>query len=110
MNAVVIHGGAGTTAAGLRAGITSIIIPFFGDQAFWGWRGHQLGVGPKWIQRPKLTAEILAAAIQQAVSDQKMQRRAASLSAIIQAENEIAMATAIIEQFDATTALSRIGR
>jgi sterol 3beta-glucosyltransferase len=32
---VMHHGGAGTTAAGLRAGCATIIHPFFGDQFFW---------------------------------------------------------------------------
>ncbi|MFN8418241.1 MAG: hypothetical protein U0528_03190 [Anaerolineae bacterium] len=45
MAAVVHHGGAGTTAAGLRAGVPSIIVPFFGDQPFWGQRTAALGVG-----------------------------------------------------------------
>ncbi len=36
MSAVVHHGGAGTTAAGLRAGVPTVVIPFFGDQPFWG--------------------------------------------------------------------------
>jgi len=44
--AVVRHGGAGTTAAGLRAGVPSIITPFFGDQPLWGARVAELGVGP----------------------------------------------------------------
>ena len=43
--AVVHHGGAGTTAAGLRAGRPTVICPFFGDQPFWGRRVHELGVG-----------------------------------------------------------------
>ncbi len=59
VNAVVHHGGAGTTAAGLRAGVPSIIIPFFADQPFWGERVAALGVGPKPIPRKKLTAEKL---------------------------------------------------
>ncbi|KAH9784961.1 Sterol 3-beta-glucosyltransferase UGT80A2 [Citrus sinensis] len=44
--AVVHHGGAGTTAAGLRAACPTTIVPFFGDQPFWGERVHARGVGP----------------------------------------------------------------
>jgi len=58
--AVVHHGGAGTTAAGLRAGVPSIVIPFFGDQPFWGQRVQDLGVGPAPIPRQKLTVDRLA--------------------------------------------------
>ena len=44
--AVVHHGGAGTTAAGLRAGRPTLICPFVGDQPFWGSQIDQLGSGP----------------------------------------------------------------
>nr|AZQ26942.1 UGT80A25 [Avena strigosa] len=44
--AVVHHGGAGTTAAGLKAACPTTIVPFFGDQQFWGDRVHARGVGP----------------------------------------------------------------
>ncbi|XP_039003172.1 sterol 3-beta-glucosyltransferase UGT80A2-like [Hibiscus syriacus] len=48
--AVVHHGGAGTTAAGLKAACPTTIVPFFGDQPFWGDRVHARGVGPPPIQ------------------------------------------------------------
>ena len=35
VSCVVHHGGAGTTAAGLRAGRPTVVVPFFGDQFFW---------------------------------------------------------------------------
>jgi sterol 3beta-glucosyltransferase len=96
--AVVHHGGAGTTAAGLRAGVPSIVIPFFGDQPFWGERVAALGVGPKPIPRKKLTAEKLASAIQTAVTNQEMRQRAATLGKKIQAENGITNAVAVINK------------
>ncbi|HJW91521.1 MAG TPA: glycosyltransferase, partial [Anaerolineales bacterium] len=98
--AVVHHGGAGTIAAGLRAGIPSIAIPFFGDQLFWGQRVAALGVGPEPIPRQKLTAERLAQAIQQAVTDQAMRQRAANLGARIQTEDGIAQAVAILQHLE----------
>lgn len=45
IDAAVHHGGAGTTGASLRAGIPTIIKPFFGDQYFFGQRVEDLGVG-----------------------------------------------------------------
>ncbi|MBD2198475.1 MULTISPECIES: glycosyltransferase [Calothrix] len=98
--AVVHHGGAGTTAAGLRAGIPTIIIPFFGDQDFWGQRIAQLSVGTEPIPRKQLTAERLAQAIQKAVTDKTMRQRAANLGAKIQAENGIANAVSVIQQIE----------
>ncbi|MBD2183438.1 glycosyltransferase family 1 protein [Planktothrix sp. FACHB-1355] len=98
--AIVHHGGAGTTAASLRAGVPSIVIPFFGDQTFWGQRVAELGVGPAPIPRKLLTVERLAQAIQQAVSDRTMRQRAANLGAKIQAEDGIANAVAVVKEIE----------
>lgn len=62
------HGGAGTTGASLRAGIPTIIKPFFGDQFFWGDRVEALGVGS--CVR-KLTVDSLSDALIQATTDVK---------------------------------------
>ena len=43
--AVVHHGGAGTTAAGLRAGVPTLILPAWLDQTMWGARVKRLKVG-----------------------------------------------------------------
>jgi UDP:flavonoid glycosyltransferase YjiC (YdhE family) len=96
MAAVAHHGGAGTTAQGLRAGAPSIVIPFFGDQPFWGARVQALGAGPAPIPRKKLTADRLAAAIGQAVGDAGMRSRAAEIGARIRAEDGVARAVEII--------------
>lgn len=95
--AVVHHGGAGTTAAGLRAGVPSIIIPFFGDQPFWGEKVAALGVGPTAIPRQKLTAARLAQAIHQAVTDEKMRENAAALGSQIRSEDGVARAVKLIQ-------------
>lgn len=100
VSTVVHHGGAGTTAAGLAAGVPSIIIPFFGDQFFWGERVAALGVGPKPMPRKKLTAERLAQALQQAATDETMRQRAADLGAKIRAEDGVAQAVAVVRQLE----------
>lgn len=99
MAAVVHHGGAGTTAAGLAAGVPSILTPFFADQPFWAWRVEQLGVGPTAIPQKQLTVERLAGAITQAVSDCAMQRRAAELGQRIRAEDGVGAAVAVVNGF-----------
>jgi sterol 3beta-glucosyltransferase len=76
MAAVVHHGGAGTTAAGLRAGVPSVIVPYFADQPFWGRRIAAIGAGPAPIARKQLTAERLASALRVATEDGTMRRRA----------------------------------
>jgi UDP:flavonoid glycosyltransferase YjiC (YdhE family) len=95
--AVVHHGGAGTTAAGLRAGVPGIVIPFFGDQPFWGQRVADLGVGPAPIPRKHLTVDRLAQALQAAVTDRAMRQRATELGARISAEDGVACAVAVVE-------------
>ncbi len=97
MAAVVHHGGAGTTAAGLRAGVPAIVIPFFGDQLFWGQQVAKLGVGTAPIPRKQLTVELLAQAIHRAVTDPVMIQRAARLGARIQGEAGITNAVRVIE-------------
>jgi UDP:flavonoid glycosyltransferase YjiC (YdhE family) len=94
--AVVHHGGVGTTAAGLRAGVPSILVPFFGDQPFWGQRVAALGVGPQPIPRKQLSADRLAQAIRIAVTDSTMQQRAAELGKKIQAEDGVARAVKVV--------------
>ncbi|NET75554.1 glycosyltransferase [Okeania sp. SIO1F9] len=96
MAAVVHHGGAGTTAAGLRAGVPSIIIPFAVDQPFWGQRVANLGVGTQPIPRQKLTAEKLAAAITIATSDETMKELSRILGQKISGENGVKKAVEII--------------
>ncbi len=100
MAAVVHHGGAGTTAAGLSAGVPSILIPFFGDQPFWGQRVAKLGVGPIPIPLKKLTVDRLTQAIERAVNDQDIRQRAAQLGSKIQAEDGIAKAVAVLGQLE----------
>jgi sterol 3beta-glucosyltransferase len=98
VKAVVHHGGAGTTAAGLRAGRPSVACPFFGDQPFWGQRVYELGAGPQPVPQKTLNAENLGAAIRAAVTDSGMQARAAALGEQIRAEDGVGRAVAIIER------------
>jgi len=63
------HGGAGTTAAGFKAGVPSVIIPFSNDQFAWAHRAFHLGVGSKPIYRKSLTASKLAEAIEFTLKD-----------------------------------------
>ena len=90
--AVVHHGGAGTTAAGLRAGLPAITAPVGIDQFFWGRRVAALGAGPPPIPRRALTAEALAGAIHAALHDPGMRQRAAMLGERLRAEDGVARA------------------
>ena len=97
MAAVAHHGGSGTTGAGLRAGVPTLVIPHFADQPFWGWRVQKLGVGPKPIPRPQLGARKLAEAIREMATDTGMRDRAARLGEAIRAEDGIGQAIGVIQ-------------
>lgn len=98
MAAVVHHGGAGTTAAGLRAGCPTIICPFFGDQPFWGRRVHELGVGSRPVPQKRLTRDTLAAALRDVAGNVAIRRQALALGDRIRREDGIANAVAVVEK------------
>ncbi|KAF3019246.1 hypothetical protein E8E14_003977 [Neopestalotiopsis sp. 37M] len=85
VSAVCHHGGAGTTAAGINAGKPTIVVPFFGDQPFWGAMVAKAGAGPEPIPYKKLTAENLAEAIKTALKPETLER-AGELGAKIREE------------------------
>ncbi|CZT44010.1 related to sterol glucosyltransferase [Rhynchosporium secalis] len=63
VSGVVHHGGAGTTAIGIATGKPTVVVPFFGDQPFWGAMIHRAGAGPEPIPFKKMTEETLAHSI-----------------------------------------------
>lgn len=71
---VVHHGGAGTTAAGISAGRPTLVVPFFGDQAFWGAMIARAGAGPDPIPHKQLTADNLADAINFCLKPESLER------------------------------------
>jgi UDP:flavonoid glycosyltransferase YjiC (YdhE family) len=98
MAAVVHHGGASTTAEGLRAGVPSIVVPFFADQPLWGQRVADLGVGSSPIPYKELSAERLAAAIEVAVSDEAMRDRAIAIGQRIREEDGVTNAVEVFHR------------
>lgn len=89
MAAVVHHGGAGTTAAGLRAGVPSILTPYAADQFFWAERVEALGVGPKSVSYHALTTGKLAEMIRETATDSGMRERAAAFGGRIKSEHGV---------------------
>ncbi|KAK0736862.1 hypothetical protein B0T21DRAFT_330480 [Apiosordaria backusii] len=69
VKACVIHGGAGTTAIALKCGKPTMIVPFFGDQHFWGTMVGNAGAGPEAVPYKNLTAEKLAEGIKYCLTD-----------------------------------------
>ncbi len=98
MAAIVHHGGAGTTAAALRSGIPSVVVPFGGDQHHWGRILMEKGVSPQMLPVDDLTEESLAHAISLAISDRDLRKRASSLGESILKEDGVSRAIEIVDQ------------
>lgn len=97
VSAAVHHGGAGTTAASLRAGAPTITVPFFADQAFWGERVASLNAGPGPIPPRKLNVGALESAIRGAVGDDRIRQAARRVGESIRSEDGVAEAVKVIE-------------
>ena len=96
--AIIHHGGAGTTATGLRCGVPQVIVPFFGDQHFWGQRVREMGVGPAPVSRRRLTVDRLTAALTEAATDPEVRARAVATRARIRAEDGVGTAVAALRR------------
>lgn len=99
--AVVHHGGAGTTAAGLRAGVPTVVCPFFGDQPYWGERVAALGAGPAPLPFRDLSVPRLAARIRRATGTAAIAERAERLGRRVREEDGVARACEIIDTITA---------
>lgn len=101
VSAVIHHGGAGTTAAGLRAGRPTLVCPVLGDQAFWGQRVASVGAGPDPVPLRKLTVEVLADRLRQLVTDRQFSRQAATVGERLRQEDGTGAAVRVMEDIAA---------
>lgn len=97
VDAVVHHGGAGTTAACLRAGRPTLICPMLGDQPFWGRRVHDVGAGPEPLPLRRARTRDLAERIRRLVGEVGFAQRAGELAARITQEDGTGEAVRILE-------------
>ena len=108
VSAVVHHGGAGTTAAGLRAGKPTFTVPQAYDQRYWGRRVRALGCGPAPVRLRTLTPETLARALNELTTNQAMAANARSIGEALSQETGLETAVNFIEAtVDAARAGSR---
>ncbi|KFY00846.1 hypothetical protein O988_03085 [Pseudogymnoascus sp. VKM F-3808] len=98
VSCVVHHGGAGTTAAGIAAGRPTLVVPFFGDQPFWGAMVAEAGAGPNPIPCKQLTADKLADAINFCLKLESLER-AKDLASKIAAERGSDMGAQSFHQY-----------
>lgn len=97
---LIHHGGAGTTSAGLRAGIPQVVIPFTADQPFWGRRVHAIGAAPKPIRVRRLSVEKIVRAMAEAESKVVLERAQAT-GQRIRGENGVGEAVRLVESYAA---------
>lgn len=98
VSAVIHHGGAGTTSAGLRFGKPTLVIPFAGDQPFWGNLVWQNGCGPRPLPRNRLSVQKLTKAVIDLVSRRRYADNARKMAEKMNEENGIKAASDIIEK------------
>jgi UDP:flavonoid glycosyltransferase YjiC (YdhE family) len=99
MAGIVHHGGSGTTGLALRAGVPSLVIPYFWDQNLWASRVETIGAGPRHIARRKLTWEKLAGAITELTTSQPLISRAAGFGEVLSREDGVATAIGLIHDY-----------
>jgi len=98
MSLVCHHGGAGTTAAGLRFGKPTVIVPFFGDQYFWGQRVREIGVGDT-VPHKSMTASKLSKVILNCLNDTQLLKKATLLGDQIRSEDGVRIAVATFHKY-----------
>jgi UDP:flavonoid glycosyltransferase YjiC (YdhE family) len=97
--AVAHHGGAGTTALGLRHGRPTLCLPAVADQFFWGRRIAAIGAGPAPLPVRRLRRARLARRLSALVGDERYALRAAALAPALASEDGCAVAVAAVERF-----------
>ncbi|PWI45135.1 UDP-glucose--sterol glucosyltransferase [Streptomyces sp. ICBB 8177] len=110
MAAVVHHAGAGTTAAGLRAGVPAVPVPVQFDAAFWARRLTTLGVAPRAIPLRTLTADALATALRQATTEPRHSRQARALADLLRAEDGVQPVRRTVERLTSGESPPRLPR
>lgn len=95
--AVVHHGGAGSTAAGLRAGRPTLVCPLGVDQPFWGARVATLGCGPAPLKLKRLRADRFAERLTELVRTESYRQCAGAVAAAIAEEDGVGTAVRVIE-------------
>ncbi len=96
---VVHHGGAGTTAAALRAGVPSVVVWHMLDQPYWGNSLAQLGLGPKPLSRFNMTVEALAAGLRSVLGSESFTLACRAMADKIASEGGVREAAQRVRDF-----------
>ena len=100
VSAVVFHGGIGTMAECLRAGVPFLACPVIypmGDQYFWGKRAHAVGCSPLPIPLKKLTEESLVRKVSELLSSEVYKNNSRQIANQLKAEDGLRNTIRIVE-------------
>ncbi|HEY2509515.1 MAG TPA: glycosyltransferase [Polyangiaceae bacterium] len=97
-SAMVLHGGAGTTHAALRAGLPAVVLPFIVEQRLWGGLLHRAGGAVRPLSFWKATPKKLAERLREAVTGEAVKRRARELAEAVREEKGVARASEAVER------------
>lgn len=95
---VICHGGIGTLGSALHAGVPSLSVTFFGEQAFWGRHMYELGVAPPPLRADQITPQLALERVRSLVEDRGLRQRAAELGAQVRADRGVERAVELIEE------------
>ena len=88
-DAVIHHGGSGTTHSVARAGVPQLITPLLLDQPYWAYRVQVLGLGPERVKIAKVSENELEHKIADLVGNPDYKKNAAAVSEQIKSEKGI---------------------
>lgn len=97
VNAVIHHGGAGTTATAARAGAPQLIVPHVLDQNYWAHRVFVSGLGPRSVRRSRLSDRRLARGLGACLGQEAIIEKARQTGELIRARDSLAEAVRFIE-------------
>ncbi|MEV4031687.1 glycosyltransferase [Streptomyces umbrinus] len=104
--AVIHHGGFGTTAEVLRAGVPHVIVPVFADHPFWAARLHRAGLAGPPVPMRRMNRQELAASVLRAATDPALAERARRLGRAVAAEDGVDVACTVIEKWAAAKGIA----
>jgi UDP:flavonoid glycosyltransferase YjiC (YdhE family) len=100
-DAVIHHGGSGTSHSAARAGKPQMMVPLIIDQFYWGYRVSELGIGPKSIKISRVSKKELKRKVLDLMNNPDYKKNAAALGKKVRSEKGVRNFTAYIQKFAA---------
>jgi UDP:flavonoid glycosyltransferase YjiC (YdhE family) len=105
-DAIIHHGGAGTTHSAARSGKPQMVVPLILDQFYWNWRVRELGLGPAGVRIKTVSRKQLERKIADLVTNASYREKAHSMGVLIRGEAGLENICRRIESYE-TRAMAR---